>query len=68
MKFNFVNFMLVLLGVIGIALIALSIFTTFVWKDSEKIFMSISLLGTATGILYIGFIVLVIKFFKKQTL
>lgn len=65
MKLNFLNFMLIALGIIGIILITLSIVTIFVWRNNENIFLSISLLGIATGILYLGFIVIIIKFFKK---
>lgn len=66
MRLNFLNFMLVFLGIIGISLILLSIFTTFILRDNRMIFLIIGLLGFATGILYLCFIIIIVKFFKKQ--
>jgi len=62
---KFINFMLLLLGFIGISLIAVSLMTIFFLKTPESINASISYLSISTGILYLLFIFIIYKLSDK---
>jgi hypothetical protein len=64
---KFLEIMLTILGGIGIALLALSIWfvTTYGVGDPEEITFKFNLLTFITGLAYIGFILIVRKLTKK---
>ncbi|MEM5806963.1 MAG: hypothetical protein QW474_01085 [Candidatus Aenigmatarchaeota archaeon] len=62
---KFINFMLILLGVIGISLIIISLVTLFSFKTPESVNISISYLSISTGILYLLFIFVIYKLSDK---
>jgi hypothetical protein len=62
---KFINFMLILLGIIGLSLIAISLVILFVFKSPESINTSISYLSISTGILYLLFIFVIYKISNK---
>jgi len=62
---KFINFMFVLLGIVGLSLIIISILTLLFFKDLQSISASISYLSFSTGILYLLFIFTIYKISKK---
>jgi len=62
---KFINFMLILLGVIGLSLIFISLITLVIFKDSESVSKSISYLSISTGLLYLLFIFTVYRLSNK---
>ncbi|MBU5689155.1 MAG: hypothetical protein KQA41_02930 [Candidatus Aenigmarchaeota archaeon] len=62
---KFINFMLILLGIIGISLIIISLMILFFLKTPESINTSISYLSISTGILYLLFIFVIYKLSDK---
>lgn len=65
MKINFINLMLIFLGIIGLLLVVISVFTTIFGGATETLVLRINLLSFSIGLLYLGFIVVVWKLIKK---
>lgn len=62
---KFINFMLILLGIIGVSLIGISLLMLLIFKTPESINISISYLSISTGILYLLFIFVIYKLSDK---
>ncbi|MBU5689705.1 MAG: hypothetical protein QXM68_00705 [Candidatus Aenigmatarchaeota archaeon] len=62
---NFLKFMLLMLGVIGLLLIAISLWMIFINQNPEAVTNAIAYLSISIGILYLIFIVLMTIILKK---